>query len=159
MAILYFYRVAVEHCKESEIGVIPDDLYRIQHRLQDINSILAARPDQLPHLNSLDGQVKHLEDQIDWITSNLDPLRSFIIPSGGSAACHLHLSRAICRRAERSLCLHLTNLNLIAEDRVMSESEKYLNRLSDYLFTAARYCAKVQGCPEKVYSSKSSKSV
>ena len=143
--IIYLFRVAVEHCKEREISVIPDDLYRIQHRLQDINSILAARPDQLPQLNSLEGQVKHLEDQIDWLTSNLDPLRSFIIPSGGLAACHLHLSRAICRRTERSLCLYLENLNLIAVDRVvMSESEKYLNRLSDYLFTAARYCAKFE---------------
>lgn len=129
----------------------------IQHRLQDINSILSSRSDQIfPNLQKLLVQkTKNLEDEIDSLTLELNPLRNFIIPSGGLAASHLHLSRAICRRAERSLCLYQQQT---AIDKLDSNpSEIYLNRLSDYLFTAARFCAKTEGHPETIYSSRASK--
>lgn len=146
--------VAKEHCKRIDKGAVSDSLTDIQHRLQDINSVLCARSDQkYPLLRTLlADKAKDLEDQIDFLTSRLDPLKSFIIPSGGLAASHLHLSRAICRRTERSLCAY-------RDERTdeFGESEVYLNRLSDYLFTAARYCAKEQGHPEIAYSSRSIK--
>lgn len=129
----------------------------IQHRLQDINSVLCARSDQ-KYSNIrilLVKKVKELENQIDLLTGQCDPLRSFIIPSGGLAASHLHLSRSICRRTERSLCAYMHEKNVDFE--MFAEPEMYLNRLSDYLFTAARYCAKIQGHPETPYSSRNPK--
>ena len=117
----------------------------IQHRLQDINSHFATN---CSTKLSFESEIENLESQIDQLTSQLDPLRNFIIPSGGLAASHLHLSRAICRRAERSLCQFLAASE--ADPIVLA----YVNRLSDYLFTAARYCSKVQGHSETIYSSR-----
>ena len=128
----------------------------IQHRLQDINSILSSRSDQLfPYLQKLlVKKTTNLEEEIDSLTSELEPLRNFIIPSGGLAASHLHFSRAICRRAERSFCLYQQTA---IKKLDLNSAEIYLNRLSDYLFTAARFCAKTEGHPETIYSSRASK--
>lgn len=138
--------IAKEHC--NSIICVSDTLTGIQHRLQDINSHLATKTELL----SFEAEIKVLEDQIDLLTSQLDPLRNFIIPSGGLAASHLHLSRAICRRTERSLCEFLADANNL-DPMVLA----YVNRLSDYLFTAARFCSKVQGHLEIKYSSRQRK--
>lgn len=129
----------------------------IQHRLQDINSIITTHPfPHLPHLPKLlTEKTVQLEKEIDTLTGHLEPLRNFIIPSGGTAASHLHLSRAICRRAERSLCQYLRERE---DDDRLASAEIYLNRLSDFLFTAARYCAKIEGTDsEAIYSSRTTK--
>ena len=148
--------VAKEHC--GGIGRMVDGLTDAQYRLQDINSLLAAPFDNFPLLNtSFPDHVVKIESQIDEMTNDLDPLRSFIIPSGGMASSHLHLSRAICRRTERSLCLYLSEVESKTKEEhfnCLRFTEIYLNRLSDYLFTAARYCAKVQGYQEVTYSSR-----
>ena len=137
-----------------KIDVISKTLTDIQYRLQDINSILSARSDQsFPHLLALlANKTTELEEQIDSLTSELEPLRKFIIPSGGMAASHLHFSRAICRRAERSLCLYQQD-----QQNCLNTAQIYLNRLSDYLFTAARFCAKSYGHCEIDYSSREAK--
>jgi cob(I)alamin adenosyltransferase len=81
-----------------------------------------------------EAQVEWLEQQIDALNENLQPLRSFILSGGSAAAAHLHLARTVCRRAER----------LIAELRdtpgevVSIVVLKFVNRLSDFLFVAAR---------------------
>ena len=81
-------------------------------------------------------QVAWLESEIDRLNAELSPLRSFVLPGGSAAAAYLHLARTICRRGER----------LIAElkdkpgESVGDEVLKYVNRLSDYLFVAGRYC-------------------
>lgn len=136
--------IAKEHC--GSITGISDTLTDIQHRLQDINSHVATN---YSTKLSFDTEIKDLEAQIDQLTSQLDPLRNFIILSGGLAASHLHFARAICRRVERSLCLFLAD-STAADPTALA----YVNRLSDYLFTAARYCSKVQGHPETTYSSR-----
>jgi cob(I)alamin adenosyltransferase len=78
------------------------------------------------------GQVSRLEDEIDAMNEDLAPLKSFILPGGSEAAARLHLGRAITRRAERSAvaaaAVHALNPAALA----------YLNRLSDWLFVAAR---------------------
>ena len=80
-----------------------------------------------------EAQVARLEREIDFLNRSLEPLRSFVLPGGSSAAAHLHLARTICRRAEREA------VDLAAHEAVNPEAIKYLNRLSDFLFVASRW--------------------
>jgi cob(I)alamin adenosyltransferase len=73
-----------------------------------------------------------LEKAIDRHNENLEPLRSFILPGGTSAAAHLHVARTVCRRAERSV------VALMRAEQVNPHVLIYLNRLSDLLFVLAR---------------------
>ncbi|KAI9505295.1 Adenosylcobalamin biosynthesis, ATP:cob(I)alamin adenosyltransferase-like protein [Coemansia spiralis] len=86
---------------------------------------------------------KSLELWIDEMSPDLPVHRSFILPSGGLAASTLHVARAICRRAERTL------VPLI--DDIDKETFMFVNRLSDFLFVAARWAAMAQRITEKIY--------
>jgi cob(I)alamin adenosyltransferase len=111
---------------------------RIQNDLFDLGADLAT-PDTgkdlgYEPLRIVDSQVERLEREIDQLNGELSPLTSFILPAGTPAAAHLHLARTVCRRAERTL------VALIEQDDTVSNAAlKYLNRLSDLLFVAARY--------------------
>ncbi|GAB1429965.1 cob(I)yrinic acid a,c-diamide adenosyltransferase [Ignavibacteria bacterium] len=85
----------------------------------------------IPRLS--EGDVVHLEVLIDAYTSELPQLKNFILPGGTPCAAYLHLARTVCRRAERSAVV------VAAEEHIGDIPVKFLNRLSDYLFTAARY--------------------
>ena len=76
-----------------------------------------------------------LEQWIDALDAELPPLRNFILPGGGLAAASLHVARSVCRRAERSI------VPLVLDGECEDAASIYLNRLSDYLFVAARYVA------------------
>eukprot|EP00897_Mesotaenium_endlicherianum_P005994 jgi/Mesen1/5422/ME000269S04559 len=89
--------------------------------------------------------VDALERWIDGMDDHLAPLRAFILPSGGLAGSHLHVARTLCRRAERSV------VPLVAAGQVEDVVMRFLNRLSDYLFTAARYAALKTNQPETIY--------
>jgi cob(I)alamin adenosyltransferase len=78
-------------------------------------------------------QVDRLEREIDRLNAGLAPLRSFVLPGGTPAAAALHLARTIARRAERLM------VALAAAEPVGAQALKYVNRLSDFLFVAARY--------------------
>lgn len=78
-------------------------------------------------------QVRRLEDEIDALNARLAPLESFVLPGGSAAAAHLHLARAIARRAERLM------VRLARTETVNPEAIKYINRLSDHLFVMARH--------------------
>jgi cob(I)alamin adenosyltransferase len=113
-------------------------LARIQNDLFDLGADL-CRPDmasdaEAPHpvLRMVDAQVARLEAEIDAMNARLEPLRSFILPGGSALAAHLHLCRTTSRRAER-LATELAE----AED-ANPAAVKYLNRLSDWFFVAAR---------------------
>jgi cob(I)alamin adenosyltransferase len=117
-------------------------LGRIQNDLFDLGADLAtpesADPGDGPpreRLRVVDSQVERLEREIDAMNAGLSPLRSFVLPGGSAAAAHLHLARTVCRRAERLV------VRLAAEpgEIVASPAIKYLNRLSDLLFVAARH--------------------
>ncbi|HEY9216823.1 MAG TPA: cob(I)yrinic acid a,c-diamide adenosyltransferase [Phenylobacterium sp.] len=113
-------------------------LGRIQNELFDLGADLAtpARPDEAPGsaLRILDGQVERLEAEIDAMNAELPPLTSFVLPGGTAASAALHLARTICRRAERSaVALQESG------ESVSPAAMKYLNRLSDLLFVAARF--------------------
>ncbi|KAI9224743.1 Adenosylcobalamin biosynthesis, ATP:cob(I)alamin adenosyltransferase-like protein [Blastocladiella britannica] len=128
-------------------------LYRIQCLLQDAGSNIATPRtfESQAHLArtefDMDGEhARSLEQWIDELENRgLPPLRNFILPSGGKAAATLHLSRSICRRAERRIT------SLVHDGETSPSVARYLNRLSDYLFTAARYAAFKEGRPEQVY--------
>jgi len=80
--------------------------------------------------------VDRLEAEIDQLNADIAPLNSFILPGGSALAAHLHHARTVSRRAER-LCVALAD----AEPGKVSDAVlKYLNRLSDFLFVAARWC-------------------
>ncbi|HLY79233.1 MAG TPA: cob(I)yrinic acid a,c-diamide adenosyltransferase, partial [Caulobacteraceae bacterium] len=86
-----------------------------------------------PRLRILDSQVGRLEAEIDALNGGMAELTSFVLPGGSPAAAALHLARTVCRRAER------TCVALAEREDVSAAALKYLNRLSDLLFVAARY--------------------
>lgn len=90
--------------------------------------------------------VTDLESSIDAMDVALPPLTTFILPSGGGrTACALHVARATCRRAERRV--H----EVVATGAAEPEAAHYMNRLSDWLFTAARYASMRQGRVDVIY--------
>jgi cob(I)alamin adenosyltransferase len=108
-------------------------LSRIQNDLFDLGADLCL-PGQ-DRLRVADAQVKRLEDDIDLLNKDLQPLQSFILPGGTPAAAHLHLARTICRRAERMI-VELADMD---GETVSPPVIKYVNRLSDFLFVASRF--------------------
>lgn len=116
-----------------------DALFRIQNDLFDLGADLATPAGEGEDFEPSDmvlrvvaGQVSRLEQSIDAATAQLEPLTSFVLPGGRESAARLHLARAIVRRAERSV------VALAKEDAVNPQALAYINRLSDYLFVAAR---------------------
>lgn len=111
-------------------------LARIQNDLFDLGAdfCMPAEADEGDaKLRVTPGQVARLEREIDQLNGDLAPLTSFVLPGGSAAAAHLHLARAVVRRAERE------GWALAAEERVGAEALRYLNRLSDHLFVLARW--------------------
>lgn len=125
-------------CRLHAADVLADRLSVIQNDLFDLGADLArpnmAADDQAgyPVLRIIDTQVDRLEREIDEMNANLQPLRSFILPGGTVLASHLHLSRTVARRAERRAT------DLAQGGDVNGAAVRYLNRLSDWLFVAAR---------------------
>ena len=124
------------------LGQIADEaivklLIRIQNDLFDVGADLCTpvidNPEFEP-LRVLDSQVTYLESQIDHYNESLEPLRSFVLPSGTPAASLLHVSRTVVRRAERSTWHAIHSFG----GGVNPLTAKYLNRLSDLLFVLAR---------------------
>jgi len=114
-------------------------LFRIQNDLFDLGADLATPPTDAPlgyePLRIVESQVTRIEQDIDTLNATLEPLTSFVLPAGSAAAAHLHLARTIARRAERLM----VELSFSDNETVGAEAIKYINRLSDFLFVAARY--------------------
>jgi cob(I)alamin adenosyltransferase len=126
---------------DAELDAI---LSRIQNDLFDLGADLATpdSPDlRFEPLRIVDAQVDRLEREIDAMNGELSELKSFVLPAGTPAAAHLHLARTVCRRAERG-CVALMAAD---ESAVSPAALKYLNRLSDLLFVAARYANRERG--------------
>lgn len=139
----------------SWIGLISDqlaqpalseELKEIQDRLFTIGSSLACDAEKelkmrLPDLNGAD--ITFLEERIDRMTAELPPMKSFILPGGHVVVSSIHIVRCVCRRAER-LAVSMQQHELFVAPLVI----QYLNRLSDYLFTLARFAARLLNAPE-----------
>ncbi|BFZ18511.1 hypothetical protein BsWGS_21550 [Bradybaena similaris] len=142
--------LAAEYCQEAG-HPLEEKLQLIQCALQDVGSNIAtphssARAAHLKQVQFSGQFVTDLEVWIDAMTEELPPLKNFILPSGGKSACSLHFARAVCRRAERSMA------PLVRDKEIDEDTFKFINRLSDFLFTAARLCAMREGRQEKVYT-------
>jgi len=131
-----FIGVARQHTQaDAELDAL---LERIQNDLFDLGADLATpeqneKPAWEP-LRVIDSQVERLEREIDLMNSRLSPLTSFVLPAGSPASAALHVARTVCRRAERKV----VELMAVEGEIVGDAALKYLNRLSDLLFVAAR---------------------
>lgn len=111
---------------DQELGSIQADLF-------DLGAFLATIAPNDMFRGPADERIEALEASIDAMESELEPLKTFILPGGSPASAALHVSRTVCRRAER----RVVALEELSDD--MSRVLQYLNRLADYLFVAARY--------------------
>lgn len=122
---------AIAFLPKSKVTSLKRDLENIQHDLFSIGSALAM-PHPIP-VTGLEKRPKEFEEQIDSLTKKLPDLKNFILPGGTKAGSLLHVSRTFARRAERKV------VNLTEKEEVDENILIYLNRLSDLLFTLARY--------------------
>ncbi len=110
-------------------------LNRIQNDLFDLGADLCQPedPKDYPPLRVVEAQVERLEQEIDRLNAELQPLKSFVLSGGTPAAAYLHLARTIARRAERDITA------LMEHEEINLAALRYINRLSDLLFVMARY--------------------
>lgn len=110
-------------------------LARIQNDLFDVGADLCTpeveNPEH-PPLRVAESQVSWLEQRIDAVNAELQPLKSFVLPGGSAAAAYLHLARTVARRAERDITA------LAESEAINTQALRYMNRLSDLLFVLAR---------------------
>ena len=127
---------------DSELDAM---LELIQNDLFDLGADLCF-PEEMkngkPSLRVSDAQVARLEAEIDQMNESLEPLRSFVLPGGTAAASFLHLARTVSRRAERLIVA----LAMRPDEPVSELAVRYVNRLSDFLFVAARYANDKGAC-------------
>lgn len=128
--------VAIAALKSSEAS---RRLLTIQNDLFDLGADVATPGDIEGALRIVPSQVERLEREIDEMNASLEPLTSFILPSGSPGVSALHLARAVTRRAERGA------VALNEAEPLNPQLLAYLNRLSDHLFVAARFVASGEG--------------
>ncbi|MBF0315248.1 MAG: cob(I)yrinic acid a,c-diamide adenosyltransferase [Oligoflexia bacterium] len=123
----------------------------IQHKIFNLCSMLACESQDRHKFKLVSLQeedVVYLEKQIDQMDEELPTLSKFIVPTGTSCASIAQVCRSVCRRAERRL---LNFKESASEDEIPANTEKFINRLSDYLFTFARYLNFKAGAPDTFY--------
>jgi len=135
----------------SPLGQLHMQLGEVQSRLIDVGSAIATPPSTSQTARVArtafdgDGEAALLEGWIDAMDAELPQLKTFILPAGGQLASTLHLARAVCRRAERAV------VPLVLAGECEKSVEVYVNRLSDYLFVAARFASHRTGETEVPY--------
>ncbi|OGH48278.1 MAG: ATP:cob(I)alamin adenosyltransferase [Candidatus Levybacteria bacterium RIFCSPLOWO2_01_FULL_39_10] len=132
--------------KRNGLPLITDELEEIQNDLLEIGSSLAVSK-TLP-VDQLSSRPKEFEVLIDKLTSKLPPLNQFILPGGGKGGALLHVARTIARRAERRV------VGLSKSEKIDPIVLVYLNRLSDLLFTMARFVNYKEKKREKIWRKK-----
>lgn len=126
---------AIGLARVETVGELDRMLEEIQNDLFDLGADLATpqQSNDKADLRVLSTQTNRLENDIDRLNEKLAPLKSFVLPGGSKASAYLHLARTVARRAERVI------VSLNAQEKVNKDALGYINRLSDFLFVAARY--------------------
>lgn len=128
---------------EDALQPVSDTIHRVQTELFVIGADLATPSDaRAATVRVSDEHVRRLEQEIDALDADLPPLKRFILPGGTIMAAHLHLARTVCRRAERLV------VALAEQEDINEHTIVYLNRLSDWLFTATRAVNQALGVKE-----------
>ncbi|TAN33799.1 cob(I)yrinic acid a,c-diamide adenosyltransferase [Patescibacteria group bacterium] len=148
--------LAVSHChsdhdvtsgEESLVLIIKDiqrDLFKLGAEIASAQTVIATRPEAGKQSRTISGEeTKKLETKIDQLWPQMPELKNFILPGGCETAARLHLARAICRRAEREL------VAFGQKKKIRTALYRYFNRLSDFLFTAARWANHQNGITEE----------
>lgn len=127
------------HTGGPDFAALDAMLARIQNDLFDLGADLCVpetgEPLGFEPLRIVGAQVDRLENEIDTLNADLQPLRSFVLPAGHPAAAHLHLARTVARRAERLM----VEVAQTPGEMVSEAALRYVNRLSDFLFVASRW--------------------
>jgi cob(I)alamin adenosyltransferase len=127
--------LAIDHIHAEEIR---QKLANIQEYLFSLGSYLATPQPEKVKLPALDShKTTWLEEEMDKMDNELEPLRNFILPGGHVSISQLHICRTVCRRAERWVT------GVADTEKIDPLIAEYLNRLSDYLFVLARYQAQL----------------
>jgi ATP:cob(I)alamin adenosyltransferase len=134
----------------NSLEILCEQLAWVQSRLLDLGSCIAtpiptSPENRIAHTEFIEAHVDTLEQWIDAFDAQLPPLTKFILPGGGACASQLHIARTACRRAERGV------VALVDRGDMEPTGMRFLNRLSDYLFTAARWASHTGGHVEIEY--------
>jgi cob(I)alamin adenosyltransferase len=129
--------IATDEWLEERLRQVQRDLFALGAHLATPAPRGNRRQPSLPDLPG--ARIAAMEMWMDEASATLEPLRAFILPGGDQAASALHLARTVCRRAERRV------ITLAAQEPIDPEIVTYLNRLSDFLFIAARRSNRVAG--------------
>lgn len=114
--------------------IVKKEIHKIQNDLFEIGASLANPLEKTKNLKGyLKTRIKEMEKQIDLLTKKIPLLSNFILPGGKESGAFLHLARTVCRRTERKI------VELSKKEKIDIEIISYLNRLSDHLFTLARF--------------------
>jgi cob(I)alamin adenosyltransferase len=122
-------------------------LDHIQHQLFIVGSDLATPGERSAVIRIDRDEVKRLEKWIDRWQESLPPLKQFVLPGGCRESAFLHQARTVCRRAERWA------VSLLRDEPAAAQAAIYLNRLSDFLFVAARTANRQVGVPDRIWKS------
>ncbi|MDG6997502.1 MAG: cob(I)yrinic acid a,c-diamide adenosyltransferase [Nitrososphaerota archaeon] len=125
------------------LAFIDAALESVQNKLFAVGAVLAGSED--PNFAVKDSDIDYLERCIDHIDELVQPIKAFILPFGTDLSARLHLARTVARRAERNI------VALSATEQVNPNVLAYANRLSDFLFTLARFANKAQSVPDTVW--------
>ncbi|MBU9714284.1 cob(I)yrinic acid a,c-diamide adenosyltransferase [Evansella tamaricis] len=126
-----FIGIALSYLTEEKFSDLKDDLLKIQHELFDLGGDLANVTGNGKWASKED-YVPYLETRIDYLWAEVPPLKQFILPGGEKGSAYLHICRTIARRAERKV------IAIDEKETLPPVAIQYLNRLSDFLFAAAR---------------------
>lgn len=148
-ACLGLVRTCIEALVDAgpELRSLDAEFSWIQNKLFDLGAHLATPPGKLVEgmPSAGPGDVEHLEQLMDAFQADLPELKSFVLPGGGELGARLHLARTVSRRAE------ILALRVHREEPLAGPVLAYLNRLSDFLFVAARHASRISGIPETLW--------